>query len=89
MKNWTFGLGLIRLTFVFSGAIRNWLVEEHASGGGGSPLQLLHEPRLLASSRPSNMIRKWCISGVSFVVARCTLVFLNMASWGGCSFNVR
>ena len=45
-------------------------------GGGGKnyPLQLLYEPRFLTSSRPSNRIGKWCISGVSFIVARCTLV---------------
>ena len=65
-------------------------VAEHASGeGGDSPLQLLYEPRFLAGSRPSIRLGKWCIYGVSFIVARCTLVFLNMASWGGCSFNVR
>ena len=64
------------------------VVEEHASVGH-SALQLLYEPRFLASSRPSNRIGKWCISGVSFIVTRCTSVFRNMASWGGCSFNVR
>ena len=63
-------------------------MEEHALGGD-SPLQLLYEPRLLAFSRPSDRIGKWCIYGVSFMVATYSLVFLNMASWGGCSFNVR
>ena len=56
---------------------------------GDSALQFLYEPRFLAGSRPSNRIGKWCISGVSFIVTRRTTVFLNMASWGGCSFNVR
>ena len=44
-------------------------------GGGVSPLQLLYEPGFLAGSRPSKRIEKWCIYGVSFVVATCTLVF--------------
>ena len=44
-------------------------------GGGDSPLQFLYEPRFLAASRPSNRIGKWCIYGVSFIVATCTLVF--------------
>ena len=68
-------LGLIRLTFVFSGKIMNqFIVEEHALGGD-SPLQLLYEPRLLAFSRPSDRIGKWCINGVSFMVATYSLVF--------------
>ena len=53
------------------------------------PLQLVYEPRFRASSRPSNRIGKWCIYGVSFIVATCNFVFLDMASWGRCSFNVR
>ena len=38
-----------------------------------SPSHLLYEPRFLAGSRPSN--REWCIYGVSFTVATCTLFF--------------
>ena len=35
----------------------------------------MYEPRFLAGSGPSNRIGKWCIYGVSFIVATCTLVF--------------
>ena len=82
---------IIQIIFVFSGAIKNSLQSRNMrqGRGGDSPLQLLYEPRFLAGSRPSIRLGKWCIYGVSFIVARCTLVFLNMASCGGCSFNVR
>ena len=56
-------------------------------GGGGwweFSSSIVYDPRFLAGSRPSNRLGKCCISGVSFIVPTCTLVFLNMASWGGC-----
>ena len=46
--------------------------------GRDSSLHLLYEPRFLAGSRPSNRIGKWCIYGVSFIVATCTLVFPSL-----------
>ena len=45
------------------------------AGGGGFSSSILYDPRFLAGSRPSNRVGKWCIYGVSFIVATCTLVF--------------
>ena len=89
---------IIQIIFVFSGSVRTELVFSRGTcvsvvGGGGeggdSPLHLLYEPRFLAGSRPSKRIGKWCIYGVSFIVASCTLIFRDITSWGRCSFNVR